>query len=111
MNPHSVEREDLPAVQYDILLTKRASNGYIARPVLWPEVVAVGADEAEALAAIHEALAEFLANSRIVQIEVAAPQETTADPWLRFTGMWSGVADAQWQRFQAAIEISGKSLG
>jgi predicted RNase H-like HicB family nuclease len=96
MNPHPAESEVLSTVQYDILLTKRPGNGYIARPVLWPEVVAAGADEAEALAAIHEALAEFLANSRIVQIEVPGPQEATADPWLRFAGMWSGVADAQW---------------
>ena len=90
-------------MQYDILLTKVASNGYMARPIQWPEVVASGADEAEALAAICKALTEFLDNSRIVQIELPTPTRPVEDPWLRFAGMWADIPDDQWERFQTAI--------
>ena len=90
-------------MQYDIVLTKVASNGYVARPIQWPEVVASGADETEALAAIRKALAEFLDNSRIVQIELPAPTPPVEDPWLRFAGMWADIPDDQWARFQTSI--------
>jgi len=90
-------------MQYDILLTKVASNGYVARPIQWPEVVASGEDEAEALAAIRKVLAEFLDNSRIVQIELPTPTQSVEDPWLRFAGMWADIPDDQWERFQTAI--------
>lgn len=90
-------------MQYDIVLTKSANDGYIARPVLWPEVVVSGTNEAEALSAIRKALTEFLAETRIVQVEIPANVEASDDPWLRFAGMWSDVPDEQWERFQAAI--------
>lgn len=90
-------------MKYDILLTKVDGNGYVARPVQWPEVMAVGADEATALAGVHTALAAFLANSRIVQIELPTPEQSPEDPWLRFSGMWADIPDEQWAQFQTAI--------
>lgn len=97
-------------MKYDILLTKVAGNGYVARPVQWPEVIAVGADEATALAGVHTALAEFLANSRIVQIELLPPAQPPEDLWLRFAGMWANVPDEQWVQFQSAIADARQSV-
>lgn len=90
-------------MKYNILLTKVAGNGYVARPVQWPEVVASGEDEAEAIAAVRQALATFLTSSRIVEIELPATDQPIEDPWLQFAGMWSAMPDEQWEHFQASI--------
>ncbi|MCE7988210.1 MAG: hypothetical protein DYG89_44185 [Caldilinea sp. CFX5] len=90
-------------MKHNILVTKVAGNGYVARPVQWPEVVASGEDEAEAIAAVRQALAQFLSSSRIVQIELPATDQPSEDPWLQFAGMWSAMPDEQWDRFQASI--------
>ena len=57
-------------MQYDILLTKQPTNGYLARPVLMPELVVSGESEEEALERVRAAIAETAAQSRIVQIDV-----------------------------------------
>ncbi len=90
-------------MQYDILLTKSAENGYVARPLLWPEVVASGANEAEALAAVQEALAAVLAKSSVVQIELPEPSADDRDPWLPFIGMWKDMPDEEWDSFQRSV--------
>ena len=100
---HSVKSEGAPEMKYNILVTKVAGNGYVARPVQWPEVVASGEDEAEAIAAVRQALAEFLTSSRIVEIELPTTGQPVEDPWLQFAGMWSAMPDEQWDRFQASI--------
>jgi predicted RNase H-like HicB family nuclease len=95
-------------MQYDILLTKQPNNGYIARPILLPEIVVSGADEEEVLARVREAIAGIYANSRIVRVNVAEPDETTNDPWLRFAGMWAD--DPNWEQFQAHIEAFRRTI-
>lgn len=68
-------------MHYDILLTKQPTNGYLARPVLMPEIVVSGADEEEALARVQEAILQVTARSRIVRIDVPSPDKsTTASP-------------------------------
>jgi len=114
MNKYT-ESEVYLAMQYDVRLTKVADNGYVARPVRWPEVVASGVDEAEALASVRAALAEFLANSRVVQIDMPTTDETLAtqtinDPWLRFAGLWADVPDEQWQRFQTTLAAGRQAV-
>lgn len=93
-------------MRYDILLTKSIDNGFIARPLLWPEVVASGQNETEALAGVREALLDVLAQSRIVQLDLSKEQETEDDPWLRFAGMWQDVPAEDWERFQAAVHAA-----
>lgn len=100
---HSVESKSGTKMKYNILLTKVAGSGYVARPMQWPEVVAAGEDEAKALVAVRKALTEFLANSKIVEIDLPAVNQPTEDPWLKFAGMWSDIPDDQWERFQASI--------
>ncbi len=36
---------------FDVILFKQTNNGYVARPTFWPNEVAYGATEQEALAA------------------------------------------------------------
>lgn len=89
------------ATSYDILLTRQANNGYLARPVLMPELVVVGKDEQEALARVCTAITEHQTESRIVQVTLPVNQQTEEDPWLRFAGMWQD--DPNWEQFQADI--------
>lgn len=63
-------------MQYDILLTKQPVNGYLARPVLMPEIVVSGEDEEEALALVREAIADATVQSRIVRIDVPSDNES-----------------------------------
>lgn len=86
-------------MQYDILLTKTTSNGYTARPLLWPEIVGSGDSEAAAIAQVRKALASALNQSRVVQIELPAPEEMD-DPWLRAAGMWQDMPEDEWNSFQ-----------
>jgi len=67
--------ERLYHMEYEILLTKQQTNGYLARPVLMPELVVSGADEAEALARVRTAIAEATAQSRIVRVNVPSDSE------------------------------------
>lgn len=56
-------------MQYDILLTKQANNGYTAQPILMPEIVISGEDETEVLERVGKAIAVRHAQSRIVRID------------------------------------------
>lgn len=86
-------------MRYDVLLTKDPQNGYTARPLLAPEISVTGTTEAETLARVRAALAQFHSQSRIVQVEVP---DTDDDPWLRYAGMWKD--DPDWDEFLADIE-------
>ena len=72
---------------YDILVTKHLGNGYSARPLLWPELVLSGANEAEVVAHTRAALADFLAHSYVVSVEVE-PTDNKNDPCLQHAGIW-----------------------
>lgn len=89
-------------MQYDILLTKQPTNGYLARPVLMPEIVVSSTDEEEALTRVRAAIAEASEQSRIVRIDIANGIEPTSDPWLRFGGMWGDEDD--WEQFERDID-------
>ena len=89
-------------MQYDILLTKQPANGYLARPVLMPEIVVSGEDEEEALARVRAAIAKATEQSRIVRIDIPNGAESTNDPWLRFSGLWGDEDD--WQQFIEDID-------
>jgi predicted RNase H-like HicB family nuclease len=87
---------------YDILVTKHPDNGYSARPLLWPELVLSGNSEAEVLARLRIALADFLAKSHIVQIEIE-PAAASSDPWLQYAGIWRDMPDSEWSEYRIAI--------
>jgi predicted RNase H-like HicB family nuclease len=93
---------------YDVLLTKGANNRYTARALLLPDLVASGANEAEALERLRAAIAEVQANSRIVRLDVPSPPETSSDAWLRFAGVWKH--DPDWDLFQSEIEAYRQAI-
>lgn len=95
-------------MQYDILLTKQPNKGYIARPILMPEIAVAGEDETEALDRVCEAIAHLHAQSRIVRIDVPIPDEPSIDPWFRFAGMWG--EEANWQQFEADVETFRRTI-
>ncbi len=93
-------------MQYDVLLIKQPDESYSARPVLMPEVVVSGVNEADALMRVRKAIALRQGQSRIVQIDVpassGAESEASRDPWLRFAGEWGD--DADWKQLQRDID-------
>ena len=88
-------------MEHAVLLTKQPNNGYIARSMLLPEIVATGNDEADALAQIRTALAEVQRYSRVVHVDVPTLGETEMNPWLEWAGAFAD--DPTWDEFQAAI--------
>ena len=89
-------------MEYDILLTKPSNNGYIAQPLLMPEIVVSGENEVEVLARVSKAIVNRHTQSRIVRINIPIPDEATDDPWFRFAGMWGD--EATWQQFEDDIQ-------
>jgi len=106
-NGHPVEHGAI-ATSYDILLTRQANNGYLARPVLMPELVVAGKDEQEALALLQQAIVNQVTENRLLRIEVPASESTVNDPWLRFAGEWGD--EAEWAQFQADIAANRQLL-
>lgn len=80
-------------------MTKKSQNGYIARPLLAPEISVTGNTEEETLARVRIAIAQLHSQSRIVQVEVPDQDD---DPWLRYAGLWKD--DPDWEQFQKNIE-------
>lgn len=95
-------------MEYDILLTKQSNHGYIAQPLLMPEIVVSGENEAEALARVSKAIANRHTQSRIVRIKVPIPDEANSDPWFRFAGMWGD--EATWQQFEDDIQAFRRAI-
>jgi predicted RNase H-like HicB family nuclease len=84
-----------------VLITRYNDNHYTARALALSDVIANGASEAEAIAALRSTLAELQARSHIVQVDLPVPAAMPDDPWLRAAGMWA--QDPSWDGFQAAM--------
>lgn len=87
-----------------VLITRHADNRYSARALALSDVVASGASEVEAIAALRTVLSDLQARSHIVQVDVPLPVAPTDDPWLRAAGIWAN--DPSWDAFQQAIAES-----
>jgi hypothetical protein len=97
-------------MHYDILLTQVAGNGYVARPLLWPELIVSGSSEADVLTRVRAVLVESMANSRIVQIEAPTELTSTEDPWVRFAGIWANTPADEWQQYLADVEAARQAM-
>lgn len=84
-----------------VLITRIADNRYTARALTLSDVVASGASEAEAIAALRAALIEMQSHSHVVQIDLPLPTASIHDPWLQAAGMWAN--DPSWDAFQQEI--------
>jgi predicted RNase H-like HicB family nuclease len=87
---------------YRVLVTKNPGDGYSARALALPDIVASGTTELEAIEQLRATLADPQVHSRVVQVDLPRPGEPLENPWLRFAGMWEH--DPDWEAFQAAIE-------
>ena len=84
---------------YDVLVTQKDAK-FIAHVRQWPAVIAEGDTEEEALQKIQTDLKSFLAEGRVVQLEI---DETSGEhPWKQFAGMFAD--DPDWDGFQTAIQ-------
>lgn len=86
---------------FDVILTKQAEDGYVARPVLWPEAAVHGATRQEALNLVRALISDLLSSTQIVQVEVAVPERQGDNPWQAKAGMFAN--DPTWDDFLAVI--------
>lgn len=84
-----------------VLITRQPDNRYTARALVLPEIVVVGATEAEAVEQLRAALADLQQHSRVIQVELPIADTAAAHPWQRFAGMWEH--DPDWDAFEAAV--------
>lgn len=73
----SVEEKPM---NYPVLIRTESAHRYVAQPLGIPEVTVVAATEAEAIAQVTAALAQWLTAAKVVH--VAVPGEARANPWL-----------------------------
>ena len=87
---------------YRVLVTKNPGDGYTARALALPDIVASGTTESEAIEQLRTALADLQLHSRVVQVDLPLPSTPIENPWLHFAGMWEH--DPDWEAFQAAVD-------
>ena len=89
-------------MKYQIFVQNQNNNGYRASVLGIPDCVAEGATEAEAVAKAKAALSQWLAQGKLISIEIVNGVPVEADnPWLRIFG--SCKDDPTWDEFQANI--------
>jgi hypothetical protein len=67
-------------MNYPVIIRTESAHRYVAQPLGIPEVKVVAATEAEAIAQVTEALAQWFTAAKVVH--VAVPGEARANPWL-----------------------------
>jgi predicted RNase H-like HicB family nuclease len=84
-----------------VLITRQPDNRYTARALALPEIVVIGATEAEAIEQLRTKLADLHQHSRVIQVELPISDTAVEHPWRRFVGMWEH--DPDWEAFEAAV--------
>ena len=70
-------------MSYDVFVVKNPMNGYTARLLAWPSLIAHGDTRTDALGKVRDALAMLWTEGEIVQIDLPLPAPQTAqNPWL-----------------------------
>ena len=67
-------------MQYPVIVRTESEHEYVAQPLGMPELRAVAATEAEALEQVSQALKQWLASAKVVQVTV--PIAGRGNPWL-----------------------------
>jgi hypothetical protein len=78
-------------MQYPVIVRSESANQYVAQPLGIPELRAVAATEAEALEQVGQALKQWLASAKVVQVTV--PVAGSGNPWLDAFGRSAGDPD------------------
>ncbi len=84
-------------MSFDVVLLKKANNGYTARPVLWPDSAVEGATEQEALQRVRALIYELLGRTQLVRVDVEVPEQMDSHPWLAKSGIFAD--DPTWDDF------------
>ena len=71
-------------MQYPVIVRIESANQYVAQPLGIPELRVVAATEAEAIAQVSQALGQWLASAKVVQVPVAVAG--SGNPWLEAFG-------------------------
>jgi predicted RNase H-like HicB family nuclease len=71
-------------MEYSVVVRPEAENKYVAQALAIPEIKAEAATEAEAVEQVSQALQQWLASAKVVQVSVPAPQNH--NPWLEAFG-------------------------
>lgn len=89
---------------YQIFVQHQSNNDYQAMVIGLPDCVAEGQTEEEAVAKAKEALRQWLAQGKVVAVEVEHGLPEQADnPWLKICGKYKD--DPTWDDFQANIAV------
>ena len=67
-------------MQYPVIVRIESENQYVAQPLGIPELRVVAATEAEAVEQVSQALGQWLASAKVVQVSV--PVAGRGNPWL-----------------------------
>lgn len=67
-------------MQYPVIVRTEAANQYVAQPLGIPELRVVAATEAEALEQVRQALGQWLASAKVIQVAVQVAG--SGNPWL-----------------------------
>lgn len=67
-------------MQYPVIVRTESANQYVAQPLGIPELRVVASTEAEAIEQVGQALRQWLASAKVVQ--VAVPVAGSGNPWL-----------------------------
>lgn len=86
---------------FDVIVLQQVDNGYSARPVLWPDSVAHGTTEQEALGRVSTLIRDLLSRTRFVQVELDVSEHQFGNPWLTKAGMFAD--DPTWDGFLKAM--------
>ncbi len=86
---------------FDVIVLQQVDNGYSARPVLWPDSVAHGTTEQEALDRVRTLIRDLLSRTRFVQVELDVSGHQSGNPWLAKAGMFAD--DPTWDDFLKAM--------
>lgn len=82
---------------FDVVLLRQIEDGYIARPVLWPDSEVHGNTAQEALERVRGLIHDLLDRTQFVKVEVDVPGHTIENPWVDKAGMFSD--DPTWDDF------------
>ncbi|MCP4713449.1 MAG: hypothetical protein GY869_32875, partial [Planctomycetes bacterium] len=95
-------------MNFDVILQKQQDNGYIARPVLWPDSSAHGTTEQEALKRVRALIHDLSGRTRLVRVNVEAPENEVDNPWLAKAGAFAD--DPTWDDFKRSMADYRRSL-
>lgn len=96
-------------MNFDVMLFKQPENGYVARPIFWPDVAAHGETEQEAIDRVRELLRDLLNQVQVVKVEIDLPANQTNNPWLTKAGMFAN--DPTWDDFLKVMHDYRQQLG